>query len=95
MKDLESVLNTGQWVNFSDVVDQFLLTREEGGVRRLMMQRALEPMKDLLSAEQREDLRAALARRHLVKSGGNTLPIAVDRFLDLRQAQPVPAILFR
>ena len=54
----------------------------------------LEPMKDLLTAEQRDDLRAALTRRPLVKSGG-AVPIAIDRAFGMRQAQPVPAILFK
>lgn len=55
----------------------------------------LEPMKDLLTDEQRDNLRAALARRPLVKSGGATIPVALDRFFDVRQAQPVPAILLK
>jgi hypothetical protein len=53
----------------------------------------LEPMKELLTDEQRDNLQAALARRPLVKSGAAN--IMVDRMFDLRQAQPVPAILFK
>jgi hypothetical protein len=55
----------------------------------------LAPMKALLSDEQCDNLGAALARRPLVKNGGNAIPIAVDRFFDVRPAQPVPAILFK
>jgi hypothetical protein len=53
----------------------------------------LEPMKDLLSNEQCDDLRAALARRPLVKNGA--VPVALGGVIDLRQPQPVPAILFK
>jgi hypothetical protein len=55
----------------------------------------LEPMKDLLNDEQRDDLRAALTRRPLVKNEGNVGSIVMDRFFDVRQAQPVPAILIK
>jgi len=58
----------------------------------------LEPMKDLLSNQQREDLQAALARRPLVKNtvggivAGTTFTGNVP-MIDV--AQPVPAILVR
>ena len=59
----------------------------------------LEPMKDLLSAEQREDLQAALARRPLVKNGvmGGVVGGAVftGKVPMIDVAQPVPAILVR
>ena len=53
----------------------------------------LEPMKDLLNYEQSDNLRAALARRPLVKNG--PMAVALGNVIDLRQPQPVPAILFK
>jgi EF hand domain-containing protein len=58
----------------------------------------IEPMKDLLTGEQRDNLQAALARRPLVKNnvmgvvGGATFLGKVPR---LETAQPIPAILIR
>jgi len=59
----------------------------------------LEPMKDLLSDEQRDNLRAALARRPLVKNAANGGTVGNAIFMGkvpmIDSAQPVPAVLFK
>jgi hypothetical protein len=59
----------------------------------------LEPMKALLSDEQRDNLRAALERRPLVKNGENGRIVGNAIFMgkvpQIDSAQPVPAILFK
>ena len=60
----------------------------------------LEPMKTLLTGEQRENLQAALARRPLVKNGAIGRVVGGAVFMGkvvpgMETAQPVPAILVR
>jgi len=58
----------------------------------------LEPMKDLLTGEQRENLQAALARRPLVKNDAMRVvngPTFLGKVPRLETAQPVPAIIFK
>ena len=59
----------------------------------------LEPMKDLLSDEQCDNLRAALTRRPLVKNGANVSIVGNAIFSGkvpvIDSAQPVPAIIFK
>lgn len=84
------VLKPGEKKEALAAIDRYKTRRRLGDADRAAL---LEPMKDLLSDEQRDNLQAALARRPLVKSGATN--IMVDRMFDLRQAQPVPAILFK
>jgi hypothetical protein len=86
------VLKNGDKTVALEAIDRYKARLRLGELDRAAL---LEPMKDLLNDEQRDNLRAALTRRPLVKSGGSGVPIAIDRFFDVRQAQPVPAILLK
>jgi hypothetical protein len=90
MKIEQFLLKNGEKKEALAAIDRYKARLRLGDADRSAL---LEPMKDLLSDEQRDDLRAALARRPLVKNGA--VPMAMGNVLDLRQAQPVPAILFK